>query len=108
MRGMEYKERLFLLIVLLALVAVLSDFVYSAGPGPNYRNYSIDTRVNLTGSPPVILPVCSPRSDTMNGGSLANMPCNASIRDYKGGSEVYRVNASLRTSPGVDQTADNN
>lgn len=101
-------QKFFLLVALLFIVAILSQFGFSAGPGPNYRNYSVDTRVNISGSPPVITEVVLPTAITLTAGELTTVTCNVSVRDYNGGNDVTGMNATFFTAPSISGSPDDN
>lgn len=105
------RSRFLVLAALLAIVALVSQFGMGSGPGPNYRNYTVDTRVNITGSPPVIMDISTPATVTLNAGGLTNITCNVSIRDYNGWNDISsggNVNATFFTAPATETSADDN
>jgi hypothetical protein len=102
------KAQAVLLVALLIIVALLSDFSSGSGPGPNYRNYSVDTRVNITSSPPVVIAVTVPSPVTLTAGSLTGVECNFSIRDYNGFADISAVNSTLFSTTVAETSVDNN
>ena len=101
---------LLLIVALLFATLFFVDFGFGdhAGPGPNYINYSIDARVNITGSPPVILNVLVNSPITLNAGNTTNISCNVSIRDYNGYADVNFTNATLYHYSSSEAGADDN
>ncbi len=88
--GIGRVKALFLL-VLVGYVLFTALFATSFSQGPNNRNVSVDTRVNVTQSRPVVLAVDiegGTQNITLNAGSQRYVVCNASVRDYNGGSTV--------------------
>lgn len=101
-------QKLLMLAMLLFIVAIFSQFSFGSGPGLNNRNYSVDTRVNISGSPPVITEVMLPTDITLTAGEVTLISCNVSIRDYNGGNDVTGVNATFFIAPSVHASADDN
>jgi hypothetical protein len=95
-------------IGVVAYLIGLSFFAYGWSPGPNYRNVTVDTKVNITGSPPIILAVSIINPYTLNAGSMTNVSCNISIRDYNGFNDLENVNATLFHSSSSESAVDNN
>ena len=95
-----------LLVGALLYMAVLSSFSYSFSQGPNNRNVTIDTRVNITQAYPEILQVVINGGEniTLTAGSYTKVLCNVTVRDYNGGSTVTNTSALFYqngTSPGA-------
>jgi hypothetical protein len=105
---MEQRPRLSILIFAIVIISVLANFSFSAGPGPNYRNFSVDTKVNITGSPPVVERVILLNPITLNAGTLTNLTCNATIRDYNGFADIYNVNATFFFNGTLETAPENN
>jgi hypothetical protein len=70
--------------------------------GPNYKNVTVQTRVNITNSRPEVLNVTihdilnsSLRNITINAGGFKDITCNTTIRDWNGYGDVSYVNATL-------------
>ncbi|MBR9702856.1 hypothetical protein GOV10_02380, partial [Candidatus Woesearchaeota archaeon] len=65
--------------------------------GPNYRNISVDTQVNITNSNPVItsISLSEPANITLNAGGTYTLECNVSVRDYNNWDDIDTVNATL-------------
>lgn len=87
----------FLLAAVLYMVGI-SMFSYSFEQGPNNRNVSVDTRVNITESLPQILSVIVDGGEgniTLVAGGARFVACNATVRDYNGGATVSGANATL-------------
>jgi len=102
-----------LLVIAAALVVVASNsqFGYGASIGPNYRNVTIDTRVNITNSFPEIIGVTiSPSPITLNAGSSTQVSVNVSVRDFDGFADIAGVNATFFDGKVVEANAsdDNN
>jgi len=98
-----------IILGVLAYSLGLSFFAYSWTPGPNYRNVTVDTTVNISGSTPTILSVVMQNPITLNAGVERFITCNVSIRDYNGFADLQVVNASLFHSTSTEGAAlDNN
>jgi len=95
-------------LVLLVLVLVISVFILPFGVAPNavsfnYKNVTVQTRVNITNSKPEILNVAvyesnnfSIKNVTINAGTIKTVLCNASVRDWNGfTNDIILVNATL-------------
>ncbi len=80
---------LFALFTLFMLYNALFSFSYSVGP--NYRNVSIDTTVNITHALPEILALSCENPVTLNAGSTHVVECNATIRDWDGWADITNV-----------------
>jgi len=108
---------------ILALVLVFTIFFLTPQiskaantPGPNYKNVTVWTHVNITNSKPEVLQVIitqdtnfSLRNITLNAGLTRNVICNATVRDWNGYTDIYNINATLwdvRTS--YNNATDNN
>ena len=104
------------LLPLLALSLVMGILLYNAlfsfsySVGPNYRNVSIDTRVNITQAKPEVLLVLTNGPWTLNAGTTKTITCNATIRDYNGGDTITNVSAVLWDNNTVNYSSpdDNN
>ncbi len=91
-------RRLFGSAILLLLAAVLvynALFSFSYSVGPNYRNVSIDTRVNITHAKPEVLQVTITDPVTLNAGLTQLVECNSTVRDYNGWATITNVSAVL-------------
>jgi len=77
--------------VVFALYNALFSFSYSVGP--NYRNISIDTRVNITDAKPEVLAVTVEDPITLNPGGIHVVACNATVRDWNGYADITNVSA---------------
>lgn len=89
-------------------VVLLAQLSWSFSQGPNNRNVSVDTQVNVTGSAPDVLSVIMQNPITLNANSLKVVSCNASIRDYNGISTVDNVHARFFHSSSSLLAADDN
>ncbi|MDD9954110.1 MAG: hypothetical protein OXR66_07285 [Candidatus Woesearchaeota archaeon] len=92
--------RLFFILTVLVygLAISVDDFGYSFSQGPNNRNVSVDTTVNITESLPTVLDVLINGGETnltLNAGGTLEVECNASIRDYNGGATITDVSATF-------------
>ncbi len=114
-RSGSLKATLLVGIVLYVMLASLST--YSFSQGPNNRNVSVDTRVNITESLPTVLGVFigdgfgNTSNITLNAGTYKTVYCNASIRDFNGGSTIGNVSATFfRNQTPINTTSpdDNN
>lgn len=105
--------KLLLLVGMLSYVIGASLLSYSFEQGPNNRNVSVDTRVNITNSLPEVLSVFINGGDqnlTLNAGTYLTVECNASIRDYNGGATIENVSATFfaNTTSTWNASNDNN
>jgi hypothetical protein len=96
----QHHTKVLLLAVLVAYCLFTAIFGYSFSQGPNNRNVSVDTTVNITQAPPVVLSViiddgvtAGVQNITLNAGTWKNITCNATVRDYNGGSTINNVSA---------------
>jgi len=114
-RSGSVKAALLLGIVLYLALASLST--YSFSQGPNNRNVSVDTRVNITQSLPTVLGVFisdgfgNVTNMTLNAGTFKTIYCNASIQDFNGGATILNVSSTFfRNTTGVNTSSpdDNN
>ncbi len=98
-------------MVIFAAVLIGNAFLsYSYSIGPNYRNVSTDTFVNITNSLPEVLTVTITDPITLNAGTTLNITCNATVRDYNGGDTIVNVTATFYDNNSVGPTSpdDNN
>ena len=70
--------------------------------GPNYRNVTVHTEVNISNSKPEVLNVSVYESQnasliniTITAGYTKKVYCNATVRDWNGFNDVYYINATL-------------
>lgn len=105
------------MLVGLALYLVLSSLsTYSWSAGPNYRNVSVDTRVNITNALPEVLGVFvsdgfgNITNITLNAGSTKMVYCNVTVRDYDNIGEVNVSATFYKNETGINDTTpdDNN
>jgi hypothetical protein len=88
-------------LLLLGIVAYMlgtAYFTYSYSFGPNYRNVSVDTTVYIGNATPIVLTVLiegGAKNITLIAGTFKNITCNATIRDYNGGSTITNVSATF-------------
>lgn len=99
-----------LLVISLSISSIAANII-----GNNYRNVTVQTRVNITNSKPVVTSLViyqetnlSLRNITLNAGSTRIVTCNATIRDYNGFSDVTGVNATLYHSTNLSTDPDDN
>ena len=104
------KRRLLLaLLVLVTAIALYNAlFSYSYSFDPNYRNVSVDTKVNITNARPEIMAVQLPSSVTLNAGTTKLVYCNLTIRDWNGYDDIENVTAVFYHSTSTAGAADNN
>lgn len=98
-------------LLLLTLLVILYNalFTFSYSVGPNYRNVSIDTRVNITNAAPEVIDVTMANPVTLNAGSTTNVQCNVSVRDFNGWATLNYTEAVLyHSSSSQDAVDDNN
>jgi hypothetical protein len=86
----------------------LSFFASGWEAGPNYRNVTVDTTVNITGSAPVIMNITVPAAQTLTAGTWTAVSCNVTVRDYNGFADIGTVNATIFHSTSTLFAADNN
>jgi hypothetical protein len=102
---------LIVLLVLLMPIGIAPNTV-----GPNYRNVTVQTNVNITNSKPEIVNITiqdvtnfSLRNITLNAGGYKDIVCNVSVRDWNGFNDVAYVNATLwHLHTSYDSDIDNN
>ncbi len=102
------RQRMLALSILSLVVVVLAYnalFSFSYSVGPNYRNVSIDTRVNITNSKPEVLGVLIENPITLNAGGSHIVSCNATIRDYNGADTISNVTAIFWNNASIPQAS---
>lgn len=105
-----------LLVVSLFFIAVIIPIKADNIIGNNYKNITVRTSVNITNSRPDVLSVrVFPETNitfnnvTLSAGSVRNINCNATIRDWNGFADVVIVNATLFDSVNAQfNSSDNN
>jgi len=103
------KVKLIILCALAFIVVSAAQFTISFSQGPNNRNVSVDTWVNITGSIPIIQKVLIGNPITLGAGAEKIISCNVSIQDYNGYDDVDTVNATLfRTTVSLTAPDNNN
>ncbi len=97
-------------ILCLLGLAIISAAQFGAGfsQGPNNRNVSVDTQVNVTGAIPEILLITVQNPITLSAGSDKPVECNITIRDYNGFGDLDTVNGTFYHSTSSEGAADNN
>jgi hypothetical protein len=100
------NNRLFATIVAVGLLCILIVLLpIGMAPninGPNYKNVTVQSRVNVTNSRPEVLNVTvhdilnsSLRNVTISAGGFKDITCNVSLRDWNGFNDIIYVNATL-------------
>lgn len=92
------STKAFLLLGLLLYVALTALSGFSFEQGPNNRNVTVNTRVNITNAPPQVLAVViesGATNITLNAGSQKTILCNATVRDFNGANTIWNVTARL-------------
>lgn len=86
-----------LILFLVIYLYTLLPLALSWGPGPNYKNVSVRTTVNITYTYPEILNItCNSGNDiTLTAGSTTKINCIVSIRDYNGGNDINHTNSTF-------------
>ncbi len=92
------------------ILALVINIAYSYQVGPNYKNVTVDTTVNITNSYPEILSVIvDPNPITLNAGTTKLVKVNATIRDFEGYQDIALVNATFYDANVANSTtADDN
>lgn len=113
MTTQKIRKRVFVLTSLLLFIAILGIIGTSYSIGPNYRNISVDTTVNITNSKPEVLIVDIDNgisNITLNAGSTRLVTCNSTVLDYNGGNTIANVTAVFYDGNSVNHTMpeDNN
>ena len=101
----------FLLFSIAICAALLAQQSLSFEQGPNNRNVSVDTRVNITGSLPEVLQVIiDPSPITLTAGTTTLVLCNATVRDFNGFGDLRNATAQFFSigSSSYDAADDNN
>jgi hypothetical protein len=93
-----WLRKFFFLITLVLVGYILLQIpsVVSWGPGPNYRNYSVRTTVNITEAYPEILNITCNAGQTivLTAGTSTTVVCIVVVRDYNGGDTIVGDNGS--------------
>jgi hypothetical protein len=95
-KNAQVSWKVLLLVGALLYVAGSALFTYSYSVGPNYRNVSVDTTVNITNARPTVLSVIiqsGATNLTLNAGTFLNVTCNATVQDFNGGNTITNVSA---------------
>ncbi|MGV8141731.1 MAG: hypothetical protein ACP5NW_04805 [Candidatus Woesearchaeota archaeon] len=104
------------------LLLLVASFIIPKGiapniPGPNYKNVTVWTYVNITNAKPEVLNVTiydptniTLRNFTVAAGSTKTIYCNGTVRDWDGYNDVIHVNASLwhNATSNYDSSDNNN
>ena len=104
---MKKRQTILLATVAISLVItvffLLSNISWAANAnGPNNKNVTVWTHVNITNAKPEVLQVlvyqetnASAKNITLSAGSIRLVTCNATVRDWNGYSDIVLVNATL-------------
>lgn len=108
----------FIIVAIFIGIMISSEIINAANiVGPNYRNVTVRTYVNITNSKPEILSLVvyqetniSIRNVTLNAGSTRIVNCNATIRDWNGYNDIVLVNSTIwdMATSTIDAADDNN
>jgi hypothetical protein len=104
------------LLLFIGLVFVLPSGIAPNIVGPNHKNVTVTTYVNITHSRPEVLNVSiyelvnmSNRNVTIAAGGIKTVYCNATLRSWNGFADITNVNATLFHVPSSNHTLiDNN
>jgi len=112
---MKTKNRLLLTLllatVLLMYIYNLLPAVISWGPGPNYKNVSVRTTVNITDAMPIVYNVTCTNSTSsiiLTAGLTQTVSCLVQILDYNGGNTIWTVNGTFYYSQNYSSNPDDN
>jgi len=90
------------MLISLAAIFIIPNGIAPNIIGPNYKNVTVWTHVNITHSKPEVVNItiyesanASARNITVNAGGLRNIYCNATLRSWDGFSDITYVNATL-------------
>ncbi len=97
-----------LLLFAVSILLYNALFSYSYSVGPNYRNVSVDTRVNITNAAPEIMAITMENPVTLAAGSTYLVECNVSVRDFNGYADINYTEAVLYHSSSSATAADDN
>lgn len=115
-----HKTALILILIVVAIFGfiIVSSQINAANTnGPNNKNVTVRTYVNITNSKPEVLTVfvyqetnLTMRNVTLSAGSTKIVNCNATIRDWNGYNDIVMVNSTLWHMPtsSLDATDNNN
>jgi hypothetical protein len=89
-------------LLLLAAIFIVPKAMAPNIPGPNYKNVTVWTRVNITNAKPEVLNTSvyeafnfTLRNVTITAGYTKSVFCNATVRDWDGFNDIIQVNASI-------------
>ncbi|MDD9954098.1 MAG: hypothetical protein OXR66_07225 [Candidatus Woesearchaeota archaeon] len=102
------KVEVFLACALLFIGVLFAQSAMSFSQGPNNRNVSVDTRVNITGSPPLPITFFIDDPVTLNAGGTAVVTCNVTVQDFNGFGDIDTVNGTLFSTTASFEDADEN
>ena len=99
------------LLIILAIITVVAniDLTVSFSVGENYRNVTVDTRVNITNAAPEIINISLDQNIVLNAGSIKVVECNVSVRDWNNYTDIKNASAVFyHTTLSSENAADNN
>jgi len=110
MKQTNKAKAIFYSVLFLAIFVLIYNvnFGYSWSAGLNYRNVTIDTRVNITNAAPEIMSININPSVTLVAGSTKTVYCNVSVRDWNNYTDIDTMNATLFHSSSSESAADDN
>jgi hypothetical protein len=95
------KGLMIMLAIFSLVLAYQAIFSLSYDYDANYKNVTVDTRVNITNAPPTVLSVTideainGVENITLNAGRTRTIYCNATIRDWNGWADINQTNATF-------------
>jgi hypothetical protein len=100
MKSDEFPKYLVIVMLIFALsfIVIKTPYIYSYSHGANYENVTVDTKVNITSSKPVITNIEIQQGNatiTLNAGMTREIICNVTVQDYNGWDDVTAVNATF-------------
>jgi hypothetical protein len=117
---MSRYTKIFIGLVAIALLFsiflnVLPNAIAPNINGPNYKNVTVHTSVNITHSKPDVLNVTvyetlnlSAKNITITAGGYKSVSCNATVRSWEGFNDISVVNATLYHQGSSSQNASDN
>lgn len=97
-----------LLVLAIIIIAYNTQLSISFTAGPNYRNVTIDTRVNITNARPEIMSINVDQNIVLTAGSTKTVYCNVSVRDWNNYTDINTTTAELFHSTSSYGAADDN
>ena len=113
------NSKVFLALIISSFVIMLFALPLGISPnvnGSNYKNVTVQTKLNITNSKPEILNItfqeatnATLKNITINAGGIKTVYCNVSVRDWNGFNDIVYLNATIwHYSSAVYTDADNN